>query len=231
MRRGGARGAIRTTTPGTAGVRAARAAVAAGAAAALLAGCSSAADAGPPASSASASAAPSAAGPKTAAKGGTVGPAGSACPLPVTFDVAADWKPEAIKPIEDPDLRSLVEQGPVTAVCEIDAKPAGHIGFLRVFTNDRPGDTPRRVLEGFTAAEGEVTAAVYRDIKAGAVPATEVTYTVTSRLTEESKDVRALAVSTPRGAAVLYLGGLDSEEHRAMLPAYELAKASLAVTP
>ena len=42
-----------------------------------------------------------------------------------------------------------------------------------------------------------------------------------------SKEQRALAVTTKRGPVVLHLGGLDTEEHRAMLPAYELAKRTL----
>ncbi|NUO43433.1 MAG: hypothetical protein HOV82_15530, partial [Streptomyces sp.] len=70
--------------------------------------------------------------------GGRVGAAGSACLLPVGFDLAAEWKADAIDGSAadaeadgggaaevDEDMASLLRQGPVTLVCEIDAKPAG----------------------------------------------------------------------------------------------------------
>ncbi|MFJ8693562.1 lipoprotein [Streptomyces roseolilacinus] len=223
-----------------------RGAAVAAAAAVLLAGCASgtaepSAGAGTGSGAASpsaktgaeASASPSVA---AAAKGGTVGAAGSACPLPVTFDVAAGWKPKKVEPIGDPDLEELndlLEQGTVTMACEIDAKPAGNIGFLRVWTDDAKGAAPRAVLESFVAADDSPSSAVYRDVRVGrggALPATEVTYTVVSELLDEPKKARALALATPRGPLVLELGGMDSEEHDAMLPAYELAKGSLAAT-
>ncbi|WP_308403922.1 lipoprotein [Streptomyces sudanensis] len=227
------------------------------AAAALLSGCGpdggpARAEGGAPAASAPASptapavsgtpaapaspAAPSAAAPAAPApKGGTVGAAGSACPLPVTFDVAAGWEPKKVEPIDDPELaelNELLEQGPLTTVCEIDAKPAGQIGFLRVWTGDAGGATPRAALEAFVAADSAASVA-YRDVRAGAggaLPATEATYVVTSELLDEPKPVHALAVATPRGPLVLELGGMDDVEHTAMLPAYELAKRSLAAT-
>ncbi|MDT9685792.1 lipoprotein [Streptomyces sp. TRM76323] len=222
--------------------------------AALLAGCASGASepsagagAGSAGPSAKAGVSPSAeAGAKAgasaspgvtaAAKGGTVGAAGSACPLPVTFDVAAGWKPKKVEPLDDPDLaelNDLLEQGTVTMACEIDAKPAGNIGFLRVWTDDAKGAAPRTVLESFVAADDSPSSVVYRDVRVGrggALAATEVTYTVMSELLDEPKKARALAVATPRGPLVLELGGMDSEEHDAMLPAYELAKGSLAAT-
>ncbi|WP_309235405.1 lipoprotein [Streptomyces sp. TRM64462] len=193
--------------------------------------------------SASASGSPEASGKGTAAvaaKGGTLGGAGSACPLPVTFDVAADWKPKKVEPIEDPDfqeLNELLKRGTVTMACEIDAKPAGNIGFLRVWTDARTDTTARKVLEAFVGAEGSASSVTYREIEAGAgagasaVPATEATYMVTSKLLDEQKKARALAVMTPRGPVVLELGGMDSEEHEQMLPAYELAKSTLAAAP
>ncbi|MFD5348217.1 lipoprotein [Streptomyces anulatus] len=35
------------------------------------------------------------------------------------------------------------------------------------------------------------------------------------------------AVATPDGPVVVHLGGMDTEEHTAMLPAFELAKKTL----
>ncbi|MEV7690852.1 lipoprotein [Streptomyces bungoensis] len=181
---------------------------------------------------------------RTAASGGTVGTAGSACELPVSFAVAKHWKAKGIdapaaaaKASSGPDgdlagalADAFLRQGPVTAACEIDAKPAGHIGFLRVWTG-KPGDADARaVLRAFVAAEDDVSGEKYHAFTtAVGLPGAEVEYVTTSKLLEESKKERALAVSTPDGPVVLHLGGMDTDEHEAMLPAYELAKQTLRV--
>ncbi|MFH9297300.1 lipoprotein [Streptomyces sp. NPDC017520] len=176
---------------------------------------------------------------KVAEKGGRVGGAGSACDLPVTFDIAAHWKPRGTSTDPgselDPELAEaladLTEQGTVKVVCEIDAKPAGNIGFLRVWQGEPSEDDPRAVLEAFVADSpnaGETTSdAVYTQVKAGALAGAEVGYTGHSELLDEQKKERAFAVATPEGPVVVHLGGMDSEEHTAMLPAFELAKRTL----
>lgn len=175
-------------------------------------------EAAPGAEASGAEAAPPAAG---AALGGP----GTACRLPVSFAVAKEWKPSAIEDPENPEFAALTRQGPATVRCEVDAKPAGHVGYLRVWT---AGKGPARAaLEGFVKAEKGTSAVSYRETKAGALPATEVTYTVHNEVMGETKEERALAVATPEGAVILHLGGLDTEEHRAMLPAYELARTTL----
>ncbi|MEU6253825.1 lipoprotein [Streptomyces sp. NPDC047043] len=177
---------------------------------------------------------------EVAARGGTIGASGSACELPVTFDIAKEWKAEAVdggtatdKATDDAGelgqdvADALLHQGPVTAACEVDAKPAGHIGFLRVWTGEPGDDDARTVLEAFVAAEGSTSKAKYQDFKAGDLKGVEVQYLYTSELLDETKPERALAVTTARGPVVVHLGGLDTGEHRAMLPAYELAKRTL----
>ncbi|MET7618429.1 lipoprotein [Streptomyces sp. NPDC005408] len=162
---------------------------------------------------------------RTAAKGGTVGGAGSPCALPVSFDLAADWKP---KPVKEDKQFGPTKQGPVTLLCEIDAKPAGHIGFLRVWTGGRSGDDARKALEAFVADGAKSRdKVVYAPAEAGQYAATEVTYLNTNEFLDEPKKERAIAFTTPKGVVVVHLGGLDSEEHDAMLPAYELAKKSV----
>ncbi|MEU3879036.1 lipoprotein [Streptomyces californicus] len=227
-----------------------RVAVAAAVAAVTLAGCSSSpggagagdgASAGPSASGAPAKAARkdgadgAGAAKAVAEKGGRLGGAGSACELPVTFDLAAAWKPKKIE-VEPADeenplaeaLADLTEQGTVRMACEIDAKPAGNIGFLRVWRGDASDrDDPGAVLKAFTADDPETKKATYTRVEAGGLPAAEVEYTVYSELLEEEKRQRAFAVSTPDGPVVVHLGGMDTAEHTAMLPAYELAKRSL----
>ncbi|MFE4583143.1 lipoprotein, partial [Streptomyces chartreusis] len=202
----------------------------------VLTGCSGAAE-DDARTSASASATADAS--DTAVKSaGTIGAAGSACPLPVTFDIAKDWEAEAIDTGTDggdgsaePDSElaqeladALLHQGPVTAACEVDAKPAGNIGFLRVWTGKPGDDDARAVLKEFVAAENGASKAKYSTFEAGGLSGAEVKYLVTSELLEETKEESAVAVTTKRGPVVIHLGGMDTDEHRAMLPAYELAK-------
>jgi hypothetical protein len=180
-------------------------------------------------------------GVEVAERGGTIGPSGSACQLPVTFDIAEEWTAESVDAGAasaktsgggEDDLGgevadALLHQGPVTAACEVDAKPAGHIGFLRVWTGAPGDDDARAVLKAFVAAEGGTSKAKYHDFTTGDLKGVEVEYLFTSKLLDETKPERALAVTTTNGPVVVHLGGLDSGEHRAMLPAYELAKRTL----
>ncbi|MEU9702655.1 lipoprotein [Streptomyces sp. NPDC047981] len=161
----------------------------------------------------------------TEAAAGSLGAPGSACALPVSFGLAADWKPQAVKAGDDEVFAALGKQGPATMVCEVDAKPAGNIGYLRVWT---AGDSPARTaLEGFVKAAEGTSKVTYKETRAGALPAVEVTYTVYNKLMEESKEERAFAVAAPKGTVIVHLGGLDSQEHREMLPALELARTTL----
>ncbi|MGW3665060.1 lipoprotein [Streptomyces sp. NPDC005141] len=189
-----------------------------------------------------------AAGP-VAKSGGTLGPAGSACELPVGFDTAEDWKPKAVAPASQHTATAgsdssgspedglagevadaLLRQGPVTLACEIDAKPAGNIGYLRVWTGKPGGADADAVLKAFVAAEDGASKASYRTFEAGGMSGVEVEYVYTSELLDESKKECAFAVTTDDGPVVVHLGGLDTAEHTEMLPAYRLAKQTLRTT-
>lgn len=164
----------------------------------------------------------------SAAKGGTVGGSGSVCKLPVVLDTAQHWTAEAVvagKP--GSDFAELGIQGPVTLACEIDAKPAGHIGFLRVWKGDDKGSTARGALEGFVKADTNPSKITYTQTTVGKLSVTEARYTIYSELLDESRPNRAFAVATPDGPVVVHLGGLDAYEHKSMLPAFELAKRSV----
>ncbi|MFI1394054.1 lipoprotein [Streptomyces sp. NPDC020681] len=188
----------------------------------LLSGCAAEAE---PGKAEKASATAGATDTEAVQKGGSVGAAGSPCPLPVSFDLAAAWTAEAVK--DDPTF-GTVQQGPVKLVCEIDAKPAGHIGFIRVWTGGAAGDDPRKALEAFVADEAKDRDKVaYTPTKAGEYAAAEVTYLNTNEFLDEPKKERAVAFTTPRGLVVLHLGGFDTGEHEQMLPAYELAKKTV----
>ncbi|MER6264419.1 lipoprotein [Streptomyces sp900105245] len=216
--------------------------------AAVLGGCAGAADDDGKKGASASPAAKGAGGEDTgpgggaAARGRTIGAAGSPCELPVSFSLAKDWKPKAIDAEaqlakaskgSDDDLsgafaESFLRQGPVIAACEIDAKPAGNIGFLRVWTGKKGDADAGGVLRAFVAAEDNVSKAKYHSFRTGGgVSAVEVEYLYTSKLLDETKKESAFAVATPDGPVVLHLGGMDTEEHEAMRPAYDLAKQTL----
>ncbi|WDZ84858.1 lipoprotein [Micromonospora cathayae] len=162
-----------------------------------------------------------------AAEAARIGAAGSGCELPVTFGLAESWQAEAVAPMAPDDpLAELARRGPLTMVCEIDAKPAGNIGFLRVWTGD--GGQARASLEAFLGTEAREPA--YTELRIGDRPAVEVTYQTKSALDDGMKPERAFAVQTARGIVAVSLDSADSEEHTEMLPAYELAKRTLTVT-
>ncbi|RSM87863.1 hypothetical protein DMH04_09025 [Kibdelosporangium aridum] len=164
--------------------------------------------------------------PAAASSAGRVGGADSACKLPLSFDLADKWKPKAI---EDPaSLGSLVSQGGFTAACEIDAKPAGHLGFLRIWTSTKTGSA-RAALDEFLAADRHITVPEHSETQVASTTAAEVTYIRDNPNAEVKKRERLLSVPTPSGAVLLALGGFDDEEHKNMLPAYELAKKSLRI--
>jgi hypothetical protein len=166
--------------------------------------------------------------PASGAGGGkTVGAKGSACELPVTFELAASWKPKAVKMDPDSPLAELARKGPLTMVCEVDGKDTGDIGFIRVWSDAKAKGSPRESL--LTMMSGEkVKKSVLKDLTLGGAQAAEVTYDKYSEATEEFRTERAFAVRTPRGAVVVTLGGFDAQE-QGMVSAYELAKRTLAV--
>ncbi|WEH17512.1 lipoprotein [Streptomyces sp. VNUA24] len=180
---------------------------------------------------------------ETVRSGGSVGAAGSACALPVTFETAEKWRPQAVETgapgggsgSEEEELAAelaegLLHQGPFTAACEIDAKPAGNIGFLRVWTGEAgaKGGEAKALLKKFVAAEGGTSEAEYHAFRSDSgVSGAEVEYLYTSEALGETKKERAFLTVTPKGPVVVHLGGLDTEEHEEMLPAYELARRTL----
>ncbi|MFI0960416.1 lipoprotein [Streptomyces sp. NPDC021080] len=203
-------------------------------------GCSTTADESPKAgTSATSTDRASGATGTTAKSGAALGPAGSACELPVSFDTAENWKPQSIDaaaqaPIGTDGTRDVTDplfrQGPVTLVCEIDAKPAGNIGYLRVWTGKPGADDAVTVLKAFVAAEHGAGKAVYRTFDAGGLSGAEVEYVHTSEAFKESKKESAFAVTTDDGPVVVHLDGLDTGEHTEMLPAYRLAQRTLRTT-
>ncbi|MEU7909336.1 lipoprotein [Actinoplanes sp. NPDC049118] len=152
-----------------------------------------------------------------------IGAAGSACEMPVAFGLAESWKPKPVTVAAGDPLSELARRGPLTMVCEIDAKPAGNIGYLRVWTGDK-GEL-RPTLEAFIGTNAREP--VFTELRIGGSPALEVVYQEKSQLDDTMEQERAFAVETAQGVAAVSLDSFDSSEHDAMLPAYELAKNSL----
>jgi len=167
-----------------------------------------------------------------------VGAKGSACPLPVTFDLVALWQPKAVDVDKLGELAKLARNGPFEVVCEVDAKPAGAIGFLRVYVAPGRKGTPRSHLQAFVGAESvearragtlELKNIKVTDVTTGGQRAAEVTYETYSKTLDVTSKYSALALNTAKGAVVVKLAPAGAEEHATMLPAFELARKSLTV--
>ncbi|HET9143612.1 lipoprotein [Actinophytocola sp.] len=138
--------------------------------------------------------------------------AGDPCPLPVTMDVADKWLPKSVE-------AGTFRQGDLDLVCEIDAKPAGPIGFIRVWTG---AAQPRAALEAYVADQKDTSEVSYRDTEVGSGSGAEVIWK-----DGESGRKRAFAAPAPGGVVVVVVGGIDDEEYQALLPAYLLAKKTI----
>jgi hypothetical protein len=162
---------------------------------------------------------------------GVVGAAGSGCELPVTFKTAEKWKPKAVEIAADDPLAELATKGTLRLICEIDAKPAGHLGFLRVWTGPAKGGDLRTALKPFIT-EAKTREVTYTPATAGGLDGLDgldVSFEQYQKLTEEWLPHRAFAVVNGESVVALDLGGVDAAEHKAMLPAYESAIRTLAV--
>jgi hypothetical protein len=146
-----------------------------------------------------------------------VGP-GKGCPAPIAFETAEKWKPV---PITDQDIDGipLTDEG-LTLLCEIDAKPAGNIGFIRVWKVQAAN--PRAALRDEVLGWSHGKRLTYDEITVGGRDAVEVNYTASGT------PGQAFVVTATNGDFIVVdWKGFDKEEHEAGLPAYELARSSL----
>lgn len=135
-----------------------------------------------------------------------------ACDVPATFDLADKWTAKAVPA----DLARAL--GPHALACEIDGKPAGVIGFLRVFR--ATGADARGALMGQLG--GNPAGLRTREFTAPAGAGWEASFG------PADQPERAFAVTVGADTVVVHRGGFDADEHKAGLPAYLLAQASLA---
>ncbi|MDI5941453.1 MULTISPECIES: lipoprotein [unclassified Micromonospora] len=153
----------------------------------------------------------------------TVGAPGSPCELPVTFSLPTGWTPEAVAE------EATITLGGARLRCEIDAKPAGSVGFLRVWAADGSTGDGRATLEGFLADYGRVSEIEYRRVRRGPLDLVEATFLQRSEFSGPNRQ-RALVADTLGGGPVLLtLGGMDTDEFEDMFPAYQLATRTFQV--
>ncbi len=153
----------------------------------------------------------------------TVGAPGSPCELPVTFSLPTGWTPEAVAE------EATITLGGARLRCEVDAKPAGSVGFLRVWAADGSTGDGRATLEGFLADYGRVSEIEYRRVRRGPLDLVEATFLQRSEFSGPNRQ-RALVADTPAGGPVLLtLGGMDTDEFEDMFPAYQLATRTFQV--
>lgn len=135
-----------------------------------------------------------------------------ACEVPATFDLADKWTAKAVPA----DLARVL--GPHALACEIDGKPAGVIGFLRVFR--ATGADARAALTGQVG--GNPAGLRTREFTAPAGAGWEASFG------PADKPERAFAVTVGADTVIVHWSGFDADEHKAGLPAYLLAQASIA---
>ncbi|GAA1654061.1 lipoprotein [Actinoplanes couchii] len=161
-----------------------------------------------------------------------VGAAGSACEMPLSFDLATDWKPSAVDLASFGELAALGKVGDFGVICEIDAKPAGHIGYLRVYVADGLSGAPRDHLAAFLKAGvrgQEISGTTYRDLKLGAQQGAEVTWQSYDKSLDHRGKYSAFALNTTAGAVIVQLSPFGEDEYEDMLPAFRLAASSVTV--
>ncbi|MEV5510161.1 lipoprotein [Streptomyces orinoci] len=160
-------------------------------------------------------------------KDGRIGDAGTACVLPVSFEAPKGWKFTGFTDEDSELLSKLSGHRSVKGACELSASSTGVIGFIRIYTTDRPEKSPRQVLEDFVAEEKRVSGPEYSETKLGDLPAAEVVYTQQNILTDKPQQRRGVAVKTAKGLTVLHLEGAESDDSKVMIPAYETAKKTM----
>ncbi|SHG51548.1 lipoprotein [Streptoalloteichus hindustanus] len=158
---------------------------------------------------------------------GKIGGSDTPCALPVAFDLAKSWKAQSVQVDASGPAVQLGRKGGFGLKCEIDAKGAGHLGFLRVWVADQPGGVPRQALEKFLGGEKNLSEQQYRELTVGGMTAAEVTYAQEYPAMEMRTRKRVVAVNAPRGMVLVALDGLDADENRGMVPAHALAKQSM----
>lgn len=140
------------------------------------------------------------------------------CDMPVDFDIAEDWTVESVPE----DTADTFEQGGLRPVCELSARDAGWIGFIRVWTG--PGADAEQALEDYVRdVSGELQESDSRTVEIGGTGGFEISYVRMDSFDEENLG-RAFAVPYDGGVVAVGVSGFDAEEYAGILPGYILAR-------
>ncbi|TDP98056.1 lipoprotein [Labedaea rhizosphaerae] len=152
-------------------------------------------------------------GAEQAPAGATIGGTSGPCPLPVTMTIAKGWKAAGVP-------AGTGSMGDAALACEVDAKPAGHLGFLRIYVTGSPVE-PKNLLKAVVAKSKQVNGEQYRESK----PGVELTYL--SDVGGDQVRSRAYAATVNGRTVLVVLDAFDSEEYDAMIGAYLLAQHTI----
>ncbi|RIV38073.1 hypothetical protein D2L64_13710 [Micromonospora radicis] len=164
---------------------------------------------------------------------GPVG-AGTPCPLPVTFQLADGWRAAPVEipdDADDPELaaalaEALIRRGGATVRCEVDGRSVTP-GFLRVYTTE---GAPRPALEAFVDAGRQVTEPQYRQRRSGDLDVLEASWLSHRELLDENMREWALAVQVGGQTVLIGASSTSFGDPVEVLPAYRLARETLAAT-
>lgn len=148
--------------------------------------------------------------------------AGSAedCLTPVVFDLPKAWEPDAVDASTD-DTRTRPD-----LLCEVDGKPAGTVGFIRLSIDETPDGDAKAELQAHASESENPHDVEYREVKVGGQPGWEVSYLFDVPEFDEENRSRSFAVVI---GGQLVRVDLDApvESYVDVLPAYLLARDTL----
>ena len=159
-----------------------------------------------------------------------IGPADSACSLPLTFDVLDGWSADRVTDEEADELAAEgFDQGAhfpsgMRIACEIESRT--ELGYLRVFTGPAAlaEKDPEDLLAAVAAAVDEQPSiSVTTTASDSGLEVTEATYAPTDGLHE----VRLFLAAGPDGVIVARSAAIDDEESAVLRPVHDLAVSSL----
>ncbi|SDW36568.1 hypothetical protein SAMN05421504_101393 [Amycolatopsis xylanica] len=147
-----------------------------------------------------------------------LGPATSACPMPITFQLLDGWR----------GVRQTLKTRQGDVLCQVLVGPTMDSGSMRIYRVAGTTD-PRAALEPLSEMLPGAENKTYQPVSVGSGAATELNYVVNwgDRLTK----FRMLAVPYADGVAVLHImGGSDPAAFDASTKAFEQAKSTLTLT-
>ncbi|SDZ24123.1 hypothetical protein SAMN05421504_11144 [Amycolatopsis xylanica] len=156
--------------------------------------------------------------PQPQPKRNELGPATSACPMPITFQLLDGWR----------GVRQTLKTRQGDVLCQMLLGPTMDAGSLRIYRVTGTADS-KAALEPLSDVLPGAENKVYQQVPVTAGTATELTYVINwgDRLTKSSM----LAVPYRDGVVVLQImGESNAAAYEASIKAYEQAKNTVTLT-